>query len=841
MRDNIQELVKEAGTRPAGSKQEFHAAEVIATRFGGFGLDATIEEFATDRFAPMMHLATLGLVAVGSLICFLTPKLAIVSLILVILGILLFLLELLDLNPLHRLLPTGLSQNVIARYNPHQFDGGSTSGGTASSGKPQRKIVVVARYDSPRTRIEAMSFLATRLRLLKTAQAALLGIAILPAILLLLPAPGIVQTIASWAALVCFGLLFVNFLVKLIDQFLPHQVGANVNLSGVGVLFGLADILGELLSNDEQRKGQTNVHRLRARREYRNQLAAAAGATNVSDKVEAAMVDGAEIESDGVQAATDSRSRSDAVGQEPASLTQGIPLQNNVDSDGALSGPMPMLHDASAASGPDVGDEMLRKNYGNGEDPRMRSDITGRIGNRVPGGSIAGNLVQVGSERASIFVTPRSESQENKQAEEFERDQSDLGQLDPVEVEEEPPAIDDEGGDEEDANLPEWYRKAKKAAEQKSERKIQDEEGGEVVRSRFADIPTPAHESGDGVNSPLIPAHQSENDTSLPPMANRRSSDAEISKIFQLQSETPMEPMPNELNFQDSILGFEPEVEADTLEASSDRPEITRSDNISDVSKASLATGIPSADAVPSADTAMHSAAAGEAGISAAPAFQQTAAVERPAVSPVSPSVPAPAALGSQLAQPALDDTRDRAVRKDQLGQNLQSDQQNQDLSFNRGDIRSKPDFSGLDKQAFRVVPDTNSATGALIVPTHDTDLSQEASRAGSQPKRRVERRRQERQAAVQPEQDTERQPAREQESNSSSQSNRQLDIQPEIQPENSDAGDKELQPEHDAKRSRLLNLPEVIESKAEQLTITQAGMEIVDVDADDLFASEES
>jgi hypothetical protein len=233
----VDELVQEVGPRPAGTQQEHQAAELIASRLDEFGLNVEIAEFPCARNIGWVRVLYYGLCAAGAAVMVFSSGLLVVGAVAIFVGTLLMILDHLGKNPLFSLINTSLSQNVIARYEPEGIDSSSRS----------KKIVVLAHYDSSKTMVQAAPLLVKHYSLLRAvvryATIALTVCAILLLVLLVMPVPPIVITIASYVVGVLSLAPLLSFVVEIINFFMPYNQGANCNGSGVGVLYGLAQVL----------------------------------------------------------------------------------------------------------------------------------------------------------------------------------------------------------------------------------------------------------------------------------------------------------------------------------------------------------------------------------------------------------------------------------------------------------------------------------------------------------------------------------------------------------------------------------------------------------------------
>ncbi|MDR1713276.1 MAG: hypothetical protein LBR39_03875, partial [Coriobacteriales bacterium] len=269
--DYAEELVTEVGPRPFGTQQEQEAADMIAARFAEFGLDATVEEFSCGNLRVWVKIAYLFLGVVAAEMLFFMPKLHIVSLILAILAVALLVLDVLDLNPLYSMFKDSLSQNVIARYVPP---------GMAASSR-NRKIVLVAHYDSARVRVQAMPLLGRLYGLIRLAVGAALAAVLLLAALSFAPLPEIVQLVLKVLVCVAGVIIALYLLAEVANRLLPYNAGANCNAAGVAALYGVAL---RLAGKESGRSGSVREGRLRSgsRRSSAADGAEAAGAAGAA-------------------------------------------------------------------------------------------------------------------------------------------------------------------------------------------------------------------------------------------------------------------------------------------------------------------------------------------------------------------------------------------------------------------------------------------------------------------------------------------------------------------------------------------------------------------------------
>ncbi|MDR0347843.1 MAG: hypothetical protein LBH56_05675, partial [Coriobacteriales bacterium] len=229
----VDELVQEVGPRPAGTQQEHQAAELIAARLDEFGMKVDIEEFACVRNLGWVRALYYALCVGGAALSIFSGTLRVIGILLIVASVVLMFLDYLGKNPLFSLFKNSLSQNVIARHTPPG----------AEPSKRNRKIVILAHYDSTRMMLQAappvVSYYALLRRIVRVAMVVLIGVALLA----LVPFPEIGQTIIKVLTIAVAVIVLLALLVELINCVMPYNQGVNCNASSVGVLYGLADAL----------------------------------------------------------------------------------------------------------------------------------------------------------------------------------------------------------------------------------------------------------------------------------------------------------------------------------------------------------------------------------------------------------------------------------------------------------------------------------------------------------------------------------------------------------------------------------------------------------------------
>lgn len=238
--DHVAYLSQEIGPRPAGTEEEQQAALYITEQMQkDAGLSAVIEDFngAPNAEVPrMICCACSVLVALASLFL---PVMGVPSIIVSLAAALLFAAEAFDRPLLSRLFERGVSQNVVAKYDP-----GYTPEGT---GPRRRKVILVARYDSGKVRSELGGSLVG---ILPALQWATLGAMVgLPVILVLrnavfLNAEGALAVVMNVLTVLAVVLAAVPLAVGVLHKLASYNEAANSNAAGTAVLLEVARRVG---------------------------------------------------------------------------------------------------------------------------------------------------------------------------------------------------------------------------------------------------------------------------------------------------------------------------------------------------------------------------------------------------------------------------------------------------------------------------------------------------------------------------------------------------------------------------------------------------------------------
>jgi hypothetical protein len=307
----VDELIQEVGPRPAGTQQEHQAAELIAARLDEFGMKVDIEEFPCARNVGWVRTLYYALCVAGAAISIFLTSFRLIGALLVIVGVVLMVLDYLGKNPLFSLFKSSLSQNVIARYLPP---------GVEPSGRT-RKVVILAHYDSARTMVQAAPLLVPYYAQLRRVIRVMMVALIVLTLLMLAPFPDVVVTALSIIVGLVGLVVFLALLAEVVNFFMPYNQGANCNGSSIGVLYGLARALasGEDIvahrAAATQGKARRTTRGEGSRRGSRNRRGATvAGGVELAAGAAAVTATAAGAAEDAPASRTGSRKKTDAAG-----------------------------------------------------------------------------------------------------------------------------------------------------------------------------------------------------------------------------------------------------------------------------------------------------------------------------------------------------------------------------------------------------------------------------------------------------------------------------------------------------------------------------------------------
>lgn len=235
--DYVQYLSREIGPRPAGTEEEQQAALYIAEQFQkDAGFAAVIDDFNTASDAVTAR----GICAVVTIVCtalaFAVPALMLPAFFLTLIAAGLYAAEALGYPIVSSLVGRGVSQNVVAKYEPSHSDGRSKHG---------RKIVLVAHYDSARVKprfLRLIERLPAPIGFICLGAMALVPLLTLFKIVIASEGPGAVffNLLLVLALAVCL----LPVVKAVVGRTAAYSEGANDNAAGVGVLMETARRIG---------------------------------------------------------------------------------------------------------------------------------------------------------------------------------------------------------------------------------------------------------------------------------------------------------------------------------------------------------------------------------------------------------------------------------------------------------------------------------------------------------------------------------------------------------------------------------------------------------------------
>ena len=240
IKEHIAYLSQEIGARPAGTEEEQQAALYITEQFQkDSGLPAAIEDFNGVGDPDLTPMICSGAAVVFALLSLIVPVLSIVGVIGCIAAAALFACEIFDKPVLSKLLGKGVSQNVVAKYEPGVPEGESPA--------RRRKVILVARYDTGKVRAELSSPLASLMPVInKVSFGALVALPVLLLIkgVALSQAEGALPTIFTVLVVITAVLAAVPLVFGILHKTAAYNEGANNNASGVAALLEVARRIG---------------------------------------------------------------------------------------------------------------------------------------------------------------------------------------------------------------------------------------------------------------------------------------------------------------------------------------------------------------------------------------------------------------------------------------------------------------------------------------------------------------------------------------------------------------------------------------------------------------------
>lgn len=260
--DNAAHLAQTIGARPAGTEEERQAALYLSEALQRkAGLPTEVEDFTCPTEFELPRAILCALAVVLTVLTFFVPVLVVIAFVATLLLAALYAVETLVRPVLARAMSHGASQNVVARFEPQPKGEGRAA--------RQRKVVLVAHYDTGKVRGELQPALMPLMPILQWASVGGMVLLALMLLVRLISTPtgpfAIVVTVLSALACVACVLPVVTFALH---RAAPYNEGANCNAAGVAVLLEVAKRVRKGHARaEEMRAMEVRVHGEQAARE----------------------------------------------------------------------------------------------------------------------------------------------------------------------------------------------------------------------------------------------------------------------------------------------------------------------------------------------------------------------------------------------------------------------------------------------------------------------------------------------------------------------------------------------------------------------------------------------
>ena len=244
--EDVAQLSENIGPRPAGTEEEQQAALYIADEFQkSAGFSTVIEDFNCLAHGKLVRTICFAVGFLMALLPLFLPVIAIPACILGIAAAVVYVLELRGKDILSRHFHSGVSQNVVAKYQP---------AGKQSNAR-SRKIVLVANYDSAKIDKKFQMPIAPYLG--KIRMAVLISLIAAPLILLIktvffLNATGGIVVFFNILIIICLILMALPLIDLALERTSGYAPAANNNATGVGVLLETARTIGNGMVSPEE-------------------------------------------------------------------------------------------------------------------------------------------------------------------------------------------------------------------------------------------------------------------------------------------------------------------------------------------------------------------------------------------------------------------------------------------------------------------------------------------------------------------------------------------------------------------------------------------------------------
>ena len=238
--DHVAYLSQEIGPRPAGTEEEQQAALYITEQMQkDAGLSAIIEDFSGAPGAEAPRVICCAATLVITVLALFLPVVGVASIVITLIAALLFAAEVFNRPVLSRAFARGVSQNVVAKYEP--------SYSAEAGGSRRRKVIVVSRYDSGKVRAELNGPLLSILPILQWATFG--AMVFLPLLLIVrnvifLNAEGVTAIVLNVLACIALVLVALPIVFALLHKLASYNEAANCNAAGTAVMMEVARRVG---------------------------------------------------------------------------------------------------------------------------------------------------------------------------------------------------------------------------------------------------------------------------------------------------------------------------------------------------------------------------------------------------------------------------------------------------------------------------------------------------------------------------------------------------------------------------------------------------------------------
>lgn len=238
--DHVAYLSQEIGPRPAGTEEEQQAALYITEQMQkDAGLSAIIEDFSGAPGAEAPRVICCAATLVITVLALFLPVAGVASIVVTLIAALLLAAEVFNRPVLSRAFARGVSQNVVAKYEP--------SYSAEAGGSRRRKVIVVSRYDSGKVRAELNGPLLSILPILQWATFG--AMAFLPLLLIVrnvvfLNAEGATAIVLNVLAVIALVLVALPLVFALLHKLASYNEAANCNAAGTAVMLEVARRVG---------------------------------------------------------------------------------------------------------------------------------------------------------------------------------------------------------------------------------------------------------------------------------------------------------------------------------------------------------------------------------------------------------------------------------------------------------------------------------------------------------------------------------------------------------------------------------------------------------------------